>query len=1082
MASSKRRVARIDQELEELEAPLVVKTAQPIETEGDDDGDGDFEDDTAGLDIASLSAKSRARSEPEEDEFEATTPVGDQPDGDFGEKTNLESGATEADGQSVEGKILDPDEFDAIEDPSDAVGVGAQYDSLDGESVSTAVEELPDGDSSPGSRLVVKDKEEDDLLAVGSDDDDELLGADDDDLLGANDGGAKEDDLLSVSDDDDDLLSVNDDDDDLLGAKDDDLLDAKSDDDDLLDAKSDDLDEKSDDDLLDAKSDDDDDLLDAKGDDDDDLLDAKGDDDDDDDLDAKSDDDDDDDLLDAKRDDHLLDDEKGDGALLDAKDDDDLLLDSDEEEEKETSSASGDELAVDDDDDELAVDDDDDDDDDDGMAIAVGDDDDDDGMAIAVGDDDDDDGAAVSLSDDDEPEPIIAKPSKKSAKSTSEPPSRPVEKVTAKVSEAPRARLSKLPPPKAGGIPTPQAAMSMDSGFDDDEPAAPKDDALEMDSGLDDLALPDDLGEAAAPPEPPDTGCEIDPTEEGQVPLDAQITPLKVMFGCAMHKSSGSLRFRGANGGFKLNYVEGSIVEVFTNVEKQSLPTFLIDNEVCDEDTVKKAQKSLETERAQSLQDALIKRNLAPAASINRATVLWAKSILGEIIRIDSGVCHFSEAKVRVPVVSLAFGPWQAPIDAVRASFLKRDLERRLAGVMDKAASLNPAGTVNLDDVAFQAGEKSVITGLDGAKTVKQTVDALRSDQAQQMNALRAIFVGIEAGLLVAGSPREVAQIAKAKEILEQYAKLKDSDEYDILGVPRSANAQLIRARIQELKKIYAGDPEGEIPALQDAKAQLFSLFEKAVRTFSARKEELGKPRVLARPVSVMEKTRSPAGRDGSVADAAPVAAAEDNATKAKKLFDQAEAAAKKGSYKEATEKLDRATELDPDRRTFYKVHQLYYAAVSDKADRLEAAKAGIKEIEVAMTTGSQVAEGWVLIGRLYKFAREKEQSAKAFEKALGLDPNNQEAKTEVNMAQRRGLSSAEVLAAGSRGPASSAFSFLKKKIEETSQKTGIKLPTFEKKKEPERKKGDARKARERDREKEEKKKGEKEDDDDDIP
>ncbi|MBI4822409.1 MAG: hypothetical protein HY791_39480 [Deltaproteobacteria bacterium] len=716
--------------------------------------------------------------------------------------------------------------------------------------------------------------------------------------------------------------------------------------------------------------------------------------------------------------------------------------------------------------------------------------------------DDDDD---ISLPDSEPPAPKkLAKrseptpPPKKAAKrdvdeevlpDSEPPPPRPEPKKPQKV-EAPKAKLSEPPkklsePPVAvrkKAEPSLAAAMAAasDAEGDDDE----EEPSLEMDSGLDDdLDLPEESApKAAAPAEKVpgdflDLPIELTGHEEGQVAFDAQITPLKVMFGCATHKSSGSLRFKGSAGGFKLDYADGSIVEVFTSVEKLDLPAFLLDNEVCDEETIQKAKRSLENERAESLQAAMIQRNLAPAASINRATVLWAKSILGEVIRIDNGSCHFTEGKVHTPAVPLAFGPWQAPIEAVRAGFLKRDLERRLAPVMEQAASLNPACEVKLDDVAFLTPEKAIFASVDGAKTIKQLLDSVKSDQAQQMNALRALFVAIESTLLVTGSARDVGQMTKAKEILEQFEKIKDGDEYAILGVPRSANAQMIRARIQELKKIYAADPEGETQALQDAKAQLFSLFEKAVRTFSARKDELGKPRVLARPVSVMEKTRTVVAREGSAlgGDAAPVVAVEDNATKAKKLFDQAEAAAKRGSYKEASEKLDKANELDPDRKTLYKVHQIYYKSVSDKTDRLAAAKAGVKEIETAMATGMQVAEGWVLIGRLYKFAREKESSAKAFEKAVVLDPNNQEAKTEVNMAQRRGLTSAEVLAAGSRGPAASAFSFLKKKIEQTSQKTGIKLPAFDKKKDDKKKDDKKRPVKKPDSKKDE-------EEDDDIP
>ena len=91
----------------------------------------------------------------------------------------------------------------------------------------------------------------------------------------------------------------------------------------------------------------------------------------------------------------------------------------------------------------------------------------------------------------------------------------------------------------------------------------------------------------SAPPPKVSTPPPPRPSAPAPEPLDDETSPLQGMFEAATGKKTGKLDIKNDGQYMVLSYRDGKIVNVETNIDKYTLGTYLVDNNVCDQSAVK---------------------------------------------------------------------------------------------------------------------------------------------------------------------------------------------------------------------------------------------------------------------------------------------------------------------------------------------------------------------------------------------------------------------------------------------------------------------------------------------------------------
>lgn len=556
-----------------------------------------------------------------------------------------------------------------------------------------------------------------------------------------------------------------------------------------------------------------------------------------------------------------------------------------------------------------------------------------------------------------------------------------------------------------------------------DEPDEDEPDDAELAAMADELGL----GPSTEPPEAAahkpvapagpviDVPDELSPAEAGQLEL-GEVSALKVLFGCAIAASNGVARFRGEQGTVKLHYRGGTIETLRCTVPSLSLGRFLLDRGVCSQ-----AELDAAVQSGAELSEALVASGVVDASRLTAELIEWSKWVLGQLARWTTGHCHFLEGRAPDARPSLGLGRFKPLEEAVRLGFTEEELTERYQRIMNRSLIVSTAGPVSYEDLGLYAPERSAFSRLDGERTLQELLAELEGDSEAQLGALRAVHLGLESDLIQIGpGPVARAQLRRTRELELELTQLRQRRNFfEILGVGPEASDAEVKKSYLELVDHYTRDTAAkELPQLTEVRGKLSELLEKAFTALSSREKRERGASVVARITPATPQSQSIPPRAASVST--PAAKAQSSV----ELFEEAEAAVLKANYALALQKIDEAIEARPD-RIQYRLYKEYYKALSDKYDRITAAGNAIKEIEKLVGDNDKVVDAYLLMGRLNKFARKKAEAGACFERVLELEPENQEAQTEVRIKSNRARTS--VVQEPSR--AESALSFIKKRL-----------------------------------------------------
>ncbi len=506
----------------------------------------------------------------------------------------------------------------------------------------------------------------------------------------------------------------------------------------------------------------------------------------------------------------------------------------------------------------------------------------------------------------------------------------------------------------------------------------------------------------AEPPE--DTRPEIEVSDElardeaGLLELGA-VSGLKVLYGCALSRSSGIARFRDARGTVKLYYRQGIIEGARSTIPELSLRQFLLERGVCSEASLDAAQAELGG-NYHDLASGLVGQGALDAPRLNRELTEWIKRTLGELAGWTAGACHFLEGRVPAPLHSIGLDRFKPLEEAVRVGFTPEQLGQRLERVMARSLIVKKGGEASFEDLRLYPSEQSALSRLDDEKTLAELLTDLEGSADAQAAALRAVFLGIESDLVQIGpGPVARAQIRRTQELENELVLLRQKGSFfEVLGVTPESSDIDVKQRYLDLLDHYTKDTAAkELPQLTQARSKISELLEKAFAALATKEKRERGATVVAR-ISPVSQGSAPA-RMPSIFPGA-------KAQSSVELFEEAEAAARKANYALCLQKIDEAIDARPDRLQ-YRLYKEYYKALSDKYDRITAASNAIKEIAKLVGDNERVAEAHLLMGRLYKFARKKAEAGEAFERVLELEPDNVEAQTEVRIKTNRAAASA---------------------------------------------------------------------------
>ncbi|MBI2376534.1 MAG: HEAT repeat domain-containing protein [Deltaproteobacteria bacterium] len=530
-----------------------------------------------------------------------------------------------------------------------------------------------------------------------------------------------------------------------------------------------------------------------------------------------------------------------------------------------------------------------------------------------------------------------------------------------------------------------------------------------------------------------------------------ELTPAKVIFGCARSKANGVLRFRQGARAVKLHFRGGQIVAVDARTVGPVFETFLANRGVGNERKVAALPAKV---RESPCDLALIvnARSYAQTPALRDAVLDWSKEVLAELSAWETGRCQFTPGTAAAFPLLTPLDRLEAPRHALIEGISGDSLFERLGRLGGDSVELAAVEGLRFEDFRLSPGERSALTRLTKQEPVGLVLAAI-DDPDERMVLARMIQLGLETQLVRRVPARVREQAVRAARAREDAVKLAAApNAYAVLGLPEAAARQVVKERIDQLKLQWAPDPAGETQELVDARAALFAVYEKAISEIghSYQRSAEGAAAVILRkkPVAAAAATApepppkppvvpagpnpdpslpTPAGEEAIRRQADPAA-----------LMAEVEPAAKLGRYSDAIFMIDRALflGLSPEAGARAKVLRVYFLALAAPASgRFDASRKAIAQIKEIMALKPS-ADGYLAIGRLAKRLKDPGGAAAAFQQALDIDPKNLEAKTEVNMMSRRGSTTSEVLFERKlAGKAFAALSSLAQKFDKSGDK-----------------------------------------------
>jgi curved DNA-binding protein CbpA len=224
--------------------------------------------------------------------------------------------------------------------------------------------------------------------------------------------------------------------------------------------------------------------------------------------------------------------------------------------------------------------------------------------------------------------------------------------------------------------------------------------------------------------------------------------------------------------------------------------------------------------------------------------------------------------------------------------------------------------------------------------------------------------------------------MAELRELQARLEKIRKQNHFQVLGVPETADATLVKAAYFKLAKIFHPDtvPPDAPPELGRAKAEIFAAVGEANR-------------VLADDASRARYKETLAEGGPAEVDVQAVLQAEDT-------FNKGTALVRARRFVDAVKTFDDAIAANPREGEFYAWRG--YARFFTLQDRKVAMVEALRDLNQSLKLNERCAPAHYFIGQLYKLTGDPATALKHFRRCVALDPQHVNAQREIRIATQK--------------------------------------------------------------------------------
>lgn len=232
------------------------------------------------------------------------------------------------------------------------------------------------------------------------------------------------------------------------------------------------------------------------------------------------------------------------------------------------------------------------------------------------------------------------------------------------------------------------------------------------------------------------------------------------------------------------------------------------------------------------------------------------------------------------------------------------------------------------------------------------------------------------------------ALAARRKEILDRAAGIEKEDYFAMLGVPREANGQMIRAAYFELARRWHPD---KLPAdLSEVKAACAKVFAKITEAHQTLADDAQRARYI-------DQLKKGAAAQESEEDRAKV----EVVIEAAMSYQKAEVCFKRNDFVQAEAMCRRAVELDGTQAEYFAM-LAWLEAMKPANQSKEATLERIRDLDRALGINERCERAYFFRAQLHKRIGNDDAAYRDFKKSFELNPRNLDAQREVRLLEMR--------------------------------------------------------------------------------
>jgi tetratricopeptide (TPR) repeat protein len=288
----------------------------------------------------------------------------------------------------------------------------------------------------------------------------------------------------------------------------------------------------------------------------------------------------------------------------------------------------------------------------------------------------------------------------------------------------------------------------------------------------------------------------------------------------------------------------GNMVFATSNQDKDGLWNILLKHRVIGKEQYAEAIE-FQKKTGKSIAAVLVALGYLKPKELKSVVELQAKSIIGSLFVIGDAAFEFKERSVSLKdVVTLKLSAANLIYGEVKRTADVKLMEKHF---LDSIPEFSPTPLNLFQDIRLETGDKAILSLVDGKTKIS---DIVRLSPLVQDETLRTIYALLEARILEIKKGRGAPQSVTVEDVLEEvqetpreiiekieimYAKCKNANNYDLLGVQKGAADHEIRKAYYKAAKEF--HPDLNFSLSKDMKNKLVEIFTHMTNAYLSLKE-----------------------------------------------------------------------------------------------------------------------------------------------------------------------------------------------------------------------------------------------------